>query len=313
MLCRRDRPRSASWNRVVVVAAGLGIALLSACGGADDPVPTSIAFADNENAASLNGITVICESDGVTVHSERHEIENIVLSVDGVHTRVDNIFAFDFVVAGAFDRMTVDSDPTDPEDSLPENRIEALWIKAGDNLSVDGPGYGQRMECPTVEVEAAREVEATKNYVEHEFDSGAPAGDSAAVDETPAEVDEEIVVEELAEVDEQGEYAEPSDDQEAVSLADIGVGPQVFGAGGAIVLTCGAAGIDVRAENSELASVVVFDNDTGEDLRFTTIDGASLTLVGNFGDVTAVTIEGAEANLSCSVANRRANRGPSGS
>ena len=364
------------WNRTVLAVIVCSATLLAACGGTEEPAPASIAFADNEKAATLNGITIVCEPDGVTVHSEQQEIENIVLSVDGVHTRVDNIFAYDFVVAGAFDRMSVDSDPTIPGDSLAENRIDALWVKAGDNLSSDGPGYGQQMACPTPAVEAEREAAATKNYVEHEFGSGTPDADLAAVDvdevaePEPMEPQQDEVAEpepaepqrdEFAEPEpmepQQGEVAEPEptepqqdefaepepmepqQDEVAepepaepeptestgddaaeeiapapapVSLDDIGDGPQVLGARGEIVLTCGDEGIDLRAENADLASVVVFDNDADEDRRFTAIGARSLTLLGNFGDVAAVTVEGVEANVSCAVATRRADRGPAG-
>lgn len=357
----RSLPLSRS-RRANFVALVVAVAVLSACGGTEEPAPDSIAFADDENAATLNGITIVCETDGVTVHSERYEIENIVLSVDGVHTRVDNIFAYEFIVAGAFDRMTIDSDPTIPGDDLPENRIEALWVKAGDNLSADGPGYGQRMACPTPEVEAEREAEETKNYVEHEFGTGAPDDDLAAVDlESDDGVDAAVLPdvgdesndaavlsdvgdesndaavlpgdvdpaepdvgagEPLGSEDASSESDETADAEAAVDaeevepepleVVDIGTGPQVLGANGAIVLTCGSAGIEVRSETGDLAMVLAFDHGRGEDVRFADIASPSLTLAGDYGAVTALTAAGEEATISCAVASRRADRGPSG-
>ncbi len=99
-------------------------ALLGAGCGSDDQLAEpadSLAFAEQP-------ITVTCDEAGADIETERHDISNVVVEqVGGEHTK--------------FEDMSGKRYRVDMAD------ITTVWVKAGNNKSDDGPGYGKRFDC----------------------------------------------------------------------------------------------------------------------------------------------------------------------
>lgn len=96
----------------VLAAAGLALATLSAAPAAADPRPTITVDYD-------------CDTGGIAITSSK-DISNVVVSVDGVHQKHDDLTGHEYVV---------------DLDSLAD--LDGLWVKSGNNKSGDGPGYGE--------------------------------------------------------------------------------------------------------------------------------------------------------------------------
>ena len=81
-----------------------------------------------------------CDEATITVESTK-DISNIVISVDGVREKFDDLTGGVYVI----DLETLDG-------------LETVWVKSGNNASGDGPGYGQRFDvnvtCDPVDPDA---------------------------------------------------------------------------------------------------------------------------------------------------------------
>ncbi len=73
-------------------------------------------------------VDVDCDN-GLIVITSTKDISNIVYSVDGEHTKLDELTGTSY--------------------ELPLDSISTLWVKSGNNQSGDGPGYGERFDIPS--------------------------------------------------------------------------------------------------------------------------------------------------------------------
>ena len=88
----------------------------------------------NKKNNSVGDITVEWIScDEVEITSTK-DISNIVYEVDGVETKIDSLSGHSYTLS-------------------PGGTITAVWVKAGNNKSGDGPGYGEKFELPDASLE----------------------------------------------------------------------------------------------------------------------------------------------------------------
>ena len=88
-----------------------------------------VATADVASAAPADvDVTYDCDSGTVTVTSDKN-ISNIVVSVDGVHTKTPDLTGLTYV----FGLESLEG-------------LDSVWVKSGNNQSGDGPGYGERFD-----------------------------------------------------------------------------------------------------------------------------------------------------------------------
>lgn len=110
-VCTRSRSRARTAVAMVVGLAALG------AGG-------SIAVAAPADVTA----TYDCAAGTVTITSNK-DISNVVVSVDGVHTKTDGLSGTEYVI----ELGTLED-------------LDAVWVKSGNNHSGDGPGYGERFD-----------------------------------------------------------------------------------------------------------------------------------------------------------------------
>jgi hypothetical protein len=88
-----------------------------------------VATADVASAAPADvDVTYDCDAGTVTVTSNKN-ISNIVVSVDGVHTKTPDLTGLTYV----FGLESLEG-------------LDSVWVKSGNNQSGDGPGYGERFD-----------------------------------------------------------------------------------------------------------------------------------------------------------------------
>lgn len=106
---------------------------------AADPAadPTLDDFLDREcvnRGGSTSSIEVVFDCDSITVHSCK-DLSNVVIELaDGSRQRFEGLSN----QGGTFSGTGANQG----------SRIVGVWVKAGNNKSGDGPGYGERFDAP---------------------------------------------------------------------------------------------------------------------------------------------------------------------
>jgi hypothetical protein len=99
--------------------------------------PTLDDFLDSEcvnGGGSMSSIEVVFDCGSITVHSCK-DLSNVVIELeDGSRQRFEGLSSQGGTFSGTGAKQG--------------SRIVGVWVKAGNNKSGDGPGYGERFEAP---------------------------------------------------------------------------------------------------------------------------------------------------------------------
>ena len=108
-----------------IAAIGLVLGVITAVLTAGAVSAKPPAHAKGQSAQIEVTLDITCE--GITVISDK-DISNIVMRIDGVDTKIefgDGVNQYEFSATGVSD----------------------VWVKAGNNKSGDGPGYGEHFDA----------------------------------------------------------------------------------------------------------------------------------------------------------------------